>query len=130
MTEKDTIYTNAPDGKLVEIKNWRQRRDTDDKMIATPLDDTQIRFVERHRQAGYTDTEIFDRLHSGDRLKKSDAVRPVSVKLESLSKVQLADIVENLLGTDLGSVTKLKKDDLIELVRKLSKNRRIHIDTK
>ena len=102
----------APKGK----GDWRSGK----VVVMQALTDTQVTSVIEQRKAGLSDTQIWRSLHArrdAAAEKPCQKTAEFTVKLEQLTKPQLVLLIENTMGCAMHSLEKMKREDLIKLIR-------------
>ncbi|MFK7846830.1 MAG: hypothetical protein AB8G77_16130 [Rhodothermales bacterium] len=119
--KRDKIFTRNLEGRMIEIGNWKARTSQDDAFIGLPLSDSGLEKLRHGRERGESDSQIFFDIHDAKR-----GNRP-ALALEELTIPQLAKIVSNLLEEHLESVNRMSKEDLIQMVKRLAKIKKVNI---
>ena len=112
------IFQQVPDGRLLAIRNWRQRDHTDDALIAVPLEPNELSRYQELKRRGVGDEEIFDTLFPNPIRER------VSLSIDHLTKAQLLMLIRQMVGTDLGTLDRMSQSDLATLLRSLCRKRR------
>ncbi len=119
--KKDKIFTRKLDGRVIEIGNWEARTSENDAFIGVPLSDSGLQKLRKGRESGRTDRQIFHDIH-----KKKRSYRP-AISIEDLTVQQLAKIASDLLDEKLDTLSRMSKEDLIQLVKRIAKLKRIRL---
>jgi hypothetical protein len=129
------IYKEFPDGKVLEIQNWRQAS-TQDRLLGRYLDEAERDKFKKLRDSGLTDSDIFLAIHPTPRRTARDeaaipglppVARPptsavILLPVDQLFKEQILALLQRILTSDLKTLRHASDDDLRALLKGLIKS--------
>jgi hypothetical protein len=111
--DPDQIFIETPDGRAIEVGNWKARQSDGDVFLGRPLSRNDEDQIEQGRRNGHSDPEIYEARRRDDKVE-------YILDLESLGTEQICRIAEQLLSEDIESLRQMRKEDLATLVRRLA----------
>ncbi len=115
MKPKSKIFREVHDGRLLAIRNWRHRNQSEDAVIAVPLTTDEFDHYHKRKDDGASDEEIFNDLFhepNGER---------VAIPITDLNKAQIVKLLNSALQTELATLSRMSRDDLLELLRRIGR---------
>lgn len=114
------IFHADPQGRVLAVRNWRNRQHRDDAVVAVPLDTGETENYRAMQSRGLSDSAIFAQLFDAKQpveKRKDEIVVPLSL----LKKDQLVELIRQKSGAPLESLASLTLKDLRDLLRVLNR---------
>lgn len=115
------VYEDSPDGRVLEIGNWRFHQPLRALAARYLTGDEQERYREL-REAGVSDSGIWFALHpewAALREGGNSAGEEITLPVEDLSKEQVISLLKMLLGARLSSLGRASIGDLRAILKGL-----------
>jgi hypothetical protein len=134
MSSSSRIFLEMPDGHAIEVKNWQSRRGQKDTIFGKLLPPGGYEELKRRRDdAASDDASSADASGAADAERRAGQPSSSSFVVEEglpvtvLGKAQLTALAARLLGQEMSSLERMAYDDLIKLVRRVAKMKRVKI---
>ena len=115
------VYEDSPDGRTLEIGNWRFHEPLRALAARYLTEDEQKRYLEL-REAGVPDSGIWFALHpewAVARKGEESRCEEITLPVEDLSREQVVSLLRMLLGSELSSLGEASADDLRAILKGL-----------
>ncbi|MHC5055073.1 MAG: hypothetical protein ACYTKD_10200 [Planctomycetota bacterium] len=115
------VYEDSPDGRTLELGNWRHHQPLRALAARYLTEDEQKRYLEL-REAGVPDSGIWFALHpewAATREGEDPAREEITLPVADLSREQVVSLLKMLLGSELASLGQASVDDLRTILKGL-----------
>ncbi len=115
------IYEDSPDGRTLEIENWRHHSPLR-ALAARYLSKGEQKKYQELRESGVPDSGIWFALHpeSAAARKNQDPAREqITLPVDGLSRDQVVSLLRMLLASELSSLEQAGADDLKTILKGL-----------
>jgi hypothetical protein len=123
------IYEDSPDGRTLEIENWRQHAPLRALAARYLNEDEQEKYLEL-RESGVPDSGIYFALHPEFAAAREDglpAAEEITLPVDGLAREQVVSLLRMLLASELSSLEQAGVDDLRTILKGLIGSERVAI---
>ncbi|MHC4247499.1 MAG: hypothetical protein ACYS9X_00070 [Planctomycetota bacterium] len=115
------VYEDSPDGRVLEIENWRHHQPLRALAARYLTGDEQKRYLDL-REAGVPDSGIWFALHpewAAAREGEPSGCEQIALPVADLSREQVVSLLKMLLASKLSSLERASVDDLRTILKGL-----------
>jgi len=115
------IYEDSPDGKTLEIGNWKQHRPPRALMARFLTEDERQKYLDL-KEAGFSDSGIWFALHPERAAVEEggeSAREEIALPVDGLSGEQMTAMLRMLLASELSSLGQASPEDLGAILKGL-----------